>query len=281
MMILRAGVGWKSGAVGQASVAADPNTQSGFTLTAGEPVVVENLTAETRFQPSPFLVEHGVVSGITVAIAGHGKAFGILGAHTTNRRQFSEDEVHFLLSVATVLAMAVERMRAETELQKLAAFAQLNPIPLWNSPLTDDSLLECGCGKPGCVGFQSRPPRPVAPEHPGRGPELPRVRAERIAVGKSVRGSDPFLVLHPVPASGVVHAYVEDVTGRLNLEAQLRQSQKMESVGQLAAGVAHDFNNMLTVIQGHAGMVMARPTLAAEFNDSIQAFILPPSVPRV
>ena len=52
--------------------------------------------------------------------------------------------------------------------------------------------------------------------------------------------------------------FLNDITERLALDAELRQAQKMEAVGRLAGGVAHDFNNMLTVILGYVDLALAQ-----------------------
>ena len=113
-LLLRAGVGWKPGLVGTALVSTDRNSQTGFTLASGGPVIVENLAKETRFDGQPLLRQHGVVSGLTIPIAGRdGRTYGVLGAHTTRPRTFSENDVSFLAAVAHMIAGAIQRRQLD------------------------------------------------------------------------------------------------------------------------------------------------------------------------
>jgi len=115
-LLLRAGVGWKEGSVGQATVSAGTESQAGYTLLSDAPVIVADLRTETRFSGPPLLHDHGVVSGMSVIIQDRAKPFGVLGAHTTRRRRFTKDDINFLQAVANLLATVIERQRAEEQI---------------------------------------------------------------------------------------------------------------------------------------------------------------------
>ena len=118
-----AGVGWREGVVGETTLGLDRGSLAGFALACDQPVVVEDLGAETRFRAPPLLLEHEVVSGVSVVIHGGDRPrgtdpWGALNAHSRHRRTFTADEVSFLCTIANTLALAIERADAERELRE-------------------------------------------------------------------------------------------------------------------------------------------------------------------
>ena len=256
--------------MGETTTLHEKPSQMSWTAETGEVSVVNDWDTEINFPKSALLTEMGVVSGAAVAIPTRNKPFGVLAVHTTHKREFSPDDIQFMLAVANVVGMAAERIKAETETERLAAFVKENPnAALEISAAGEVNYFNDAAEKLATVLGQEHP-REILPE------DFSKIVRECLDANQGQTGRLKKIgnhtiawSFHPLPDSGVVHCYGEDITARLNLEAQLLQSEKMKTFGQFAAGIAHDFNNMLTIIQGHASKLLTDDTLTPEIKESL------------
>jgi PAS domain S-box-containing protein len=163
------------------------------------------------------------------------------------------------LGICGSLTDITERKLAETQIQKLAAFPTVNPNPVLefaaDGSLTyaNEAVHEMAKSLGQSDLFAILPQDVCAIARDCLATCEKRLRQEVSIAGRTITWS-----FFPVVGSQVVHCYGTDVTEMLSLEAQFRHAQKLESVGQLAAGVAHDFNNILTIIQGYSDTLLTK-----------------------
>src|ERR1700757_4415882 len=116
-LLVRAGVGWGEGVVGNATVGADLDSPSGFALRTGKPVISNHLENEQRFRTPELLVEHGIRRAMNVILQGDGSPYGVLEVDSRSEGEFSEHDIAFLQGAANILGMAIERQRYELRLK--------------------------------------------------------------------------------------------------------------------------------------------------------------------
>jgi two-component sensor histidine kinase len=116
-LLVRAGVGWGEGVVGNATVGADLDSPAGYALHTGKPVISNHLENEERFRTPELLVEHGIRRAMNVILQGDGLPFGVLEVDSRSEGEFGEHDITFLQGAANILGMAIEQQQYQRKLQ--------------------------------------------------------------------------------------------------------------------------------------------------------------------
>jgi two-component system, cell cycle sensor histidine kinase and response regulator CckA len=109
-----------------------------------------------------------------------------------------------------------------------------------------------------------------AMEHLTRGHPLREKACQLVSKGGEERSALLWVERFELASGPHLLAIVQDISEQMKLESNLRQSQKMEAIGHLAAGVAHDLNNLLTVVAGHTSLQLAKAKLDSDVAWSLR-----------
>lgn len=252
------------------------------------PLVIDDLARDARFRAPPALLRGGVRGGVCSAIREDEEVYGVLGVFRRDDRWFTDDDVAFVGSVASLLGLTGSRERIRRALRHNSELLQqiVDHVPVmftYRNPAGDLVWVNKAFEKLFGWALDDLHGRDLIVElYPEPEEQLRARRHLDDCTGDwgvfrpQSRDGDRHDVTWSVVrlSDGARVTIGQDLTALRQLEAQLLHAQKMEAVGRLAGGVAHDFNNILTAIMGNVELTLATLDAgapnAARITDSLE-----------
>lgn len=272
-LVIRDAIGFPETMIGAFSLV-EGHGLSTHVVVNKKPAQVFDFKTEKRFEVPPVVFEKNISSSICVPMMIEDEVFGVLIGHTHECRRFNGEEIALYQSLGNQSAIAIKNVqhlqaleKSETKFRTIfdnasdaifivdlnGKILEANQIACDNLGYTRQEILEMTCADIEHPDFHAHAQeRTEQMVEDGQAIfETAHIKKDDSAIPIELHGR--LIQFNDNPA---ILGVARDISERKQMESYLLHAQKMEAIGTLAGGVAHDFNNILYAIMGYAEMSM-------------------------